>query len=111
MDYERIEKPQGGGGGLSPGKLRSMLLGVEKKRNQQEQEEELESSYACRSQLNHLDETGWEDACFFILVMSTSVICFPFLFIFRAGEIGVKFDHTLTKTRNKRNVIFNQTRP
>uniref|UniRef100_A0A6N2NDY9 Remorin C-terminal domain-containing protein n=1 Tax=Salix viminalis TaxID=40686 RepID=A0A6N2NDY9_SALVM len=58
MDYERIEKPQGGGGGLSPGKLRSMLLGVEKKRNQQEQEEELESSYALGSQLNHLDETG-----------------------------------------------------
>ncbi|XP_011025287.1 PREDICTED: uncharacterized protein LOC105126189 isoform X2 [Populus euphratica] len=55
MDYERIEKPQGG---LSPGKLGSMLLGVEKKRNQQEQEEELESSYAFRSQLNHLDETG-----------------------------------------------------
>ncbi|KAI9390182.1 hypothetical protein POPTR_008G144300v4 [Populus trichocarpa] len=58
MDYERIEKPQGGGGGLSPGKLRSMILGVEKKRNQQEQEEELESSNAFRSQLNHLDETG-----------------------------------------------------
>ena len=49
---------------MSPGKLRSMLLGVEKKRNQQEQEEELESSYALRSQLNHLDETGREDACF-----------------------------------------------
>lgn len=55
MDYERIEKPQGGGG-LSPGKLRSMLLGVEKRRKQQE--EELESAYAFRSQLNHLDETG-----------------------------------------------------
>ncbi|XP_011021672.1 PREDICTED: uncharacterized protein LOC105123677 isoform X2 [Populus euphratica] len=54
MDYERIEKPQGGGG-LSPGKLRSMLLGVEKRRKQQE--EELESAYAFRSQLNHLDET------------------------------------------------------
>ncbi|KAJ6771749.1 hypothetical protein OIU74_018066 [Salix koriyanagi] len=54
MDYERIEKPQGGGG-LSPGKLRSMLLGVEKRRKQQE---ELESAYAFRSQLNHLDETG-----------------------------------------------------
>ncbi|KAJ6431581.1 hypothetical protein OIU84_018962 [Salix udensis] len=54
MDYERIEKPQGGGG-LSPGKLRNMLLGVEKRRKQQE---ELESAYAFRSQLNHLDETG-----------------------------------------------------
>jgi hypothetical protein len=102
---------QGGGGGLSPGKLRSMILGVEKKRNQQEQEEELESSNAFRSQLNHLDETGGEDACFLILVMSASVICFPFLFIFWAGEIGVRFDHTFTKTRNKRNVMFNQTRP
>ncbi|CAK7326917.1 unnamed protein product [Dovyalis caffra] len=59
MDYERIQKPQGGGG-LSPGKLRNMLLGVEKKRKQQQQEqdEELESAYAFRSQLNHLDETG-----------------------------------------------------
>jgi hypothetical protein len=47
-----------------------MILGVEKKRNQQEQEEELESSNAFRSQLNHLDETGREDACFLILVMS-----------------------------------------
>jgi hypothetical protein len=43
--------------------------------------------------------------------MTASVICFPFLFIFWAGEIGVRFDHTFTKTRNKRNVMFNQTRP
>jgi len=45
---------------LSPGKLRSMLLGVEKRRKQQE--EELESAYAFRSQLNHLDETGRQKA-------------------------------------------------
>ncbi|XP_056842846.1 uncharacterized protein LOC108806730 isoform X2 [Raphanus sativus] len=37
MDYERIGKTQvtsGGGGGLSPGKLRSMLLGVDRKKKQ-----------------------------------------------------------------------------
>jgi hypothetical protein len=37
-----------------------MLLGVEKRRKQQE--EELESAYAFRSQLNHLDETGRQKA-------------------------------------------------
>jgi hypothetical protein len=44
-----------------------MLLGVEKRRKQQE--EELESAYAFRSQLNHLDETGRQKASppFFIL--------------------------------------------
>ncbi|CAK8578255.1 unnamed protein product [Lathyrus sativus] len=54
MDYERIQKPQGGGG-FSPGKLRSMLLGVEKKRKQ---EEELDSNFTSRSQHSDMDESG-----------------------------------------------------
>ncbi|XP_065872710.1 uncharacterized protein [Euphorbia lathyris] len=51
MDYERIEKPLGGG--FSPGKLRSMLLGMEKKRMQ---EEEIESNYTFRSQASLPDD-------------------------------------------------------
>ncbi|XP_029117825.1 uncharacterized protein [Elaeis guineensis] len=47
MDYERIEKPfSPQGGGFSPGKLRAMLLGVEKKRKE---EEELEARFSLRS--------------------------------------------------------------
>ncbi|XP_052206010.1 uncharacterized protein LOC127810521 [Diospyros lotus] len=62
MDYERIERrAHQGGGGLSPGKLRSMLLGVEKKRKDKEepQDEELESSsYSLRSQVSETDDSG-----------------------------------------------------
>ncbi|KAL8129067.1 hypothetical protein V2J09_018222 [Rumex salicifolius] len=53
MDYGRIDKPQKGGG-LSPGKLRNLLMGLEKKRKQEE-EEELESHSSLRS---HTDESG-----------------------------------------------------
>ncbi|KAJ9175341.1 hypothetical protein P3X46_013906 [Hevea brasiliensis] len=56
MDYERIQKPLVHGGRFSPGKLRSMLLGVEKKRK--EDEEEVESGYSLRSQSSQLDESG-----------------------------------------------------
>lgn len=44
-----------GGGGFSPGKLRSMLLGVEKKRKE---EEELDSTFTTRSQNSDMDESG-----------------------------------------------------
>lgn len=44
-----------GGGGFSPGKLRSMLLGVEKKRKE---EEELDSNFTPRSQNSDMDESG-----------------------------------------------------
>ncbi|KAL5554059.1 hypothetical protein UlMin_041460 [Ulmus minor] len=54
MDYERIQKPQGGGG-FSPGKLRNMLLGVEKLRKK---EDEVESTFTLRSQTFDIDETG-----------------------------------------------------
>ncbi|XP_047163842.1 uncharacterized protein LOC124833403 isoform X1 [Vigna umbellata] len=54
MVYERIQKPQGGGG-FSPGKLRNMLLGVEKKRKG---EEELDSTFTTRSQNSDMDESG-----------------------------------------------------
>lgn len=53
MDYERIEKPSALGGGFSPGKLRAMLLGVEKRR--QDEEEELEARFSLRSDLGELD--------------------------------------------------------
>ncbi|KAK9935680.1 hypothetical protein M0R45_022769 [Rubus argutus] len=56
MDYERIQKPQvGGGGGFSPGKLRIMLLGVEKKRKEQEGSE---STFNLRSQASDSERTG-----------------------------------------------------
>ncbi|KAJ0037590.1 hypothetical protein Pint_22570 [Pistacia integerrima] len=48
MDYERIAKPQGcgvNGGGLSPGKLRNMLLGMGVEKKRKEEEEEIESDY------------------------------------------------------------------
>ncbi|OIW18928.1 hypothetical protein TanjilG_25371 [Lupinus angustifolius] len=54
MDYERIQKPQGGGG-FSPGKLRNILLGVEKRRKE---EEELHSNFTMRSQSYDMDESG-----------------------------------------------------
>lgn len=68
MDYERIQKPQGGGG-FSPGKLRSMLLGVEKKRKQ---EEELDSNFTPRSRDSDMDESGGSssDHCKYVDVVS-----------------------------------------
>ncbi|GLT37696.1 hypothetical protein SLA2020_119990 [Shorea laevis] len=54
MDYERIQNPQGSGG-FSPGKLRSMLRGVEKKRKE---EEEFESTFTLRSQAAEVDDIG-----------------------------------------------------
>ncbi|XP_057961840.1 uncharacterized protein LOC131153512 isoform X2 [Malania oleifera] len=53
MEYERIEKPQGGG--FSPGKLRAMLLGMEKKRKE---EEEPKSTISLRSQLPEVHDSG-----------------------------------------------------
>ncbi|KAF3432458.1 hypothetical protein FNV43_RR27198 [Rhamnella rubrinervis] len=54
MDYERIQKPQGGGG-LSPGKLRNMLLGVEKQRKE---EQDLDSTLTLRSKPFDTNEAG-----------------------------------------------------
>ncbi|KAI9112657.1 hypothetical protein K1719_016323 [Acacia pycnantha] len=54
MDYERIQKPQSGGG-FSPGKLRSMLMGVEKKRKDVD---ELDSTFTSRSHISDNDESG-----------------------------------------------------
>ncbi|KAK7260525.1 hypothetical protein RIF29_26641 [Crotalaria pallida] len=54
MDYERIQKSQGGGG-FSPGKLRNMLLGVEKRRKE---EEEIHSTFTMRSHNSDMDESG-----------------------------------------------------
>ncbi|KAF4359480.1 hypothetical protein F8388_001524 [Cannabis sativa] len=63
MEYERIQKPQGvggggggGGGGFSPGKLRNMLMGVEKQRKKEE--DLIESAFTLRSQPFDVDESG-----------------------------------------------------
>ncbi|XP_059649836.1 uncharacterized protein LOC132295557 isoform X2 [Cornus florida] len=59
MDYERIEKrTQQKIGGLSPGKLRTMLLGVEKRRKEEEEEEQLDSTFSLRSQVSETDHSG-----------------------------------------------------
>lgn len=54
---------QGSGGGLSPGKLRSMLMGVEKKRKQGrpqegEEAEEHDSTFSLRSQVLEIHDNG-----------------------------------------------------
>ncbi|TYJ49862.1 hypothetical protein E1A91_A01G164800v1 [Gossypium mustelinum] len=77
MDYERIQKPQGGGG-FSPAKLRTMLLGVEKKRKQEEEEEQVESSIDLRSELSHLDDDSGKsgsDSCKDVDVVSVLPEC------------------------------------
>ncbi|KAI4385830.1 hypothetical protein MLD38_003823 [Melastoma candidum] len=59
MDYERIQKPQAtgcAGGGLSPGKLRNMLLGSDKRRKEVEDLDP--SGFNLRSQLNQANESG-----------------------------------------------------
>ncbi|KAI3921097.1 hypothetical protein MKX01_036076 [Papaver californicum] len=56
MDYERIDKNQvSTGGGFSPAKLRSMVLGLEKKRKEEEQ---VDSKLSLRSELNEIDDRG-----------------------------------------------------
>lgn len=63
-----------GGGGLSPGKLRSMLMGVEKKRKQgrpQEDEaaEELDSNFSLRSQDFEIHDNGNTHTHFFLFFL------------------------------------------
>ncbi|XP_009351653.1 uncharacterized protein LOC103943161 isoform X1 [Pyrus x bretschneideri] len=75
MDYERIQKPQVGGGGFSPGKLRSMLLGVEKKRKEKE---DSESAFTLRSQPPDFDDQaggGGSDDCKDVDVVSVLPKC------------------------------------
>ncbi|KAH7516681.1 hypothetical protein FEM48_Zijuj10G0160900 [Ziziphus jujuba var. spinosa] len=72
MDYERIQKPQGGG--FSPGKLRSMLLGVEKQRKE---EQGLESTFTLRSQPFDVNDNGGSgsDSCKDVDVVSVLPEC------------------------------------
>ncbi|XWS34420.1 hypothetical protein CRYUN_Cryun21dG0037100 [Craigia yunnanensis] len=104
MDYERIQKPQGGGG-FSPAKLRTMLLGVEKKRKQQE---EVESSIDLRSQLSHLDDTGesGSDSCKDVDVVSVLPECSTSTTVdsmaaLQSGSERRLKDHSLGNTRNR----------
>ncbi|KAK4280100.1 hypothetical protein QN277_011770 [Acacia crassicarpa] len=73
MDYERIQKPQSGGG-FSPGKLRNMLMGVEKKRKD---EDELDSTFTSRSHISDNDESG-----------VVALLGFKFLFFYLTIHIG-----------------------
>ncbi|XP_022776491.1 uncharacterized protein LOC111318105 [Durio zibethinus] len=105
MDYERIQKPQGGGG-FSPAKLRTMLLGVENKRKQEEQE--VESSIDLRSQLSHLDDAGesGSDSCKDVDVVSvlpessTTTTADSMAAVQNGSERWLK-DHSLGKTRSR----------
>ncbi|XP_039015253.1 uncharacterized protein LOC120145498 isoform X2 [Hibiscus syriacus] len=106
MDYERIQKPQGGGG-FSPAKLRTMLLGVEKKRKQDE--EQVESSIDLRSQLSHLDDDSGKsgsDSCKDVDVVSvipecsTSTTADSMAAVQNGGHRRSK-DHSLGTTRNR----------
>ncbi|KAK6931816.1 Remorin, C-terminal [Dillenia turbinata] len=56
MEYERIERPLQGGG-FSPGKLRNLLMGVEKRRKEEE-ELELDSTFSLRSSVSHFNDRG-----------------------------------------------------
>lgn len=66
MDYERIEKRsshQGNAGALSPGKLRSMLSGVEDKiKKKKYQDQEHETAYSLRPPVSQIDYSG---GCFY----------------------------------------------
>ncbi|KAK9678343.1 hypothetical protein RND81_11G205300 [Saponaria officinalis] len=76
MVYERIEKPQRGGG-LSPAKLRNMLMGVEKKRR--EVVEEVDSSCTLRSQfsavVDHHRDSDFSESCKDVDVVREFVEC------------------------------------
>ncbi|XP_050373472.1 uncharacterized protein LOC126791111 [Argentina anserina] len=81
MDYEMIQKPQVGGGsgsgsgsgGFSPGKLRNMLLGVEKKRKEQEGSD---STFNLKSQASGFEGTGGADHCKDVDVVSVHPECY-----------------------------------
>ncbi|KAK8522682.1 hypothetical protein V6N13_115640 [Hibiscus sabdariffa] len=111
MDYERIQKPQGGGG-FSPAKLRTMLLGVEKKRKQEEQ---VESSIDLRSQLPHLDDDSGKsgsDSCKDVDVVSVLPECSTSttadaMAALQNGSDRKSKDHSLGITRNR----FNEDHP
>uniref|UniRef100_A0A1J3FF60 Remorin C-terminal domain-containing protein n=1 Tax=Noccaea caerulescens TaxID=107243 RepID=A0A1J3FF60_NOCCA len=75
MDYDRIGKTQvTSGGGFSPGKLRSMLLGVDRKKK----EEMLESAPTMRSGSSQIDDdpvASGSDDCKDVDVVSEIVDC------------------------------------
>lgn len=56
------------GGGFSPGKLRTMLLGVEKKRKE---EEGLDSNFSLRSQASDVDDGGMFLSVFCLFYLSS----------------------------------------
>lgn len=93
----------GGSGGLSPGKLRSMLMGIEKKKK----EEEVEPTYSLRSQASEIDDSGGScsDNCKDVDVVSVQPEClgstttdsFPMEMVY---DHRLK-DHSSMNSRNK----------
>ncbi|PKU86538.1 uncharacterized protein LOC110099570 isoform X1 [Dendrobium catenatum] len=72
MDYERIEQHSPTGGGFSPGKLRAMLLGVEKRR--QVEKEELEARFSLTSDIGEAENrrTSTVENCKDVEIVSLS---------------------------------------
>ncbi|KAL7001449.1 hypothetical protein U1Q18_002600 [Sarracenia purpurea var. burkii] len=103
MDYERIEKrSHQGSGRLSPGKLRSMLLGAEKKGK----EDELESTHSLKSHVSEIDDSGGScsDNCKDVDVVSmlseSSTSTTPDCFSDMVCDRRLK-DHSLVNSRTR----------
>ncbi|KAK6921425.1 Remorin, C-terminal [Dillenia turbinata] len=95
MEYERIERPSQGGG-FSPGKLRSMLMGVEKRRREEE-ELELDSTFSLRSAVSQFNDRGGKgnsclENCKDVDVVSVLPECSTAMA--SSGDFGLK-DHSL----------------
>lgn len=104
MEYQRIQKPQGGG--LSPGKLRTMLLGVGVERKRKEGEE-LQSDFTSRSHSSsssQIHETGGSgsDNCKDVDVVSVLPECSVST---TAGSLGSEM--VISDRRMKDNTLVN----
>ncbi|KAK9117943.1 hypothetical protein Scep_016036 [Stephania cephalantha] len=97
MDYERIEKPNQGGG-FSPAKLRSMLLGVEKKRREAE---ELDPAFSSRSDLTHLDDRGLSsyESCKDVDIVSETPDCSSMASDMVTSDGKIKEQHGVVNSR------------
>lgn len=104
MEYERIERPERGGG-LSPAKLRSMLMGVEKKRRDLE---DVDSSCSLRSQLSGIDDPGcdFSESCKDVDVVREHVECSTSTTADSEGTVSCKFTEPLASSGTRSNDRF-----
>ncbi|KAJ8429116.1 hypothetical protein Cgig2_016947 [Carnegiea gigantea] len=104
MEYERIERPQRGGG-LSPAKLRSMLMGVEKKRRDLE---DVDSSCSLRSQLSGIDDPGcdFSESCKDVDVVREHVECSTSTTADSEGTVSCRFTEPLASSGTRSNDRF-----